>query len=134
MRPACRPGADGRRSPSITCPSCPARRQSPPRHTGPGTQLPFAGGHNFRGAGRLRGRRGQASSSGDRSTAAFPTVAAHRGGADRKLLDSLGLRLILDLRSEAEAAEHARLRARRRAAGAHLRPLRCCLWVPRDSF
>ena len=70
-----------------------AAKPAAPVHPAPGTQLPFAGATNFRELGVKWGQiyRGI-------------TTACLTSAADRKLLDSLGLRLILDLRSGTEAA------------------------------
>ena len=69
----------------------------------PGTQLPFEGGHNFRELGGYEADEGKHIKWGQ-IYRGIPTWKL-TSEADRKLLDSLGLRLILDLRSEAEAAE-----------------------------
>ena len=70
---------------------------------GLGTQLPFAGGNNFRELGGYGADEGKHVKWGQ-IYRGIPTGLL-TGAADRKLLDSLGLRLILDLRSESEAAE-----------------------------
>ena len=67
------------------------------------TQLPFAGGNNFRELGGYEADEGKHVKWGQ-IYRGIPTGLL-TGAADRKLLDSLGLRLILDLRSESEAAE-----------------------------
>ena len=72
-------------------------------HPAPGTQLPFEGGHNFRELGGYEADEGKHIKWGQ-IYRGIPTWKL-TSEADRKLLDSLGLRLILDLRSEAEAAE-----------------------------
>ncbi len=72
-----------------------------PAHPAPGTQLPFAGGTNFRELGGYEGDEGKHVKWGQ-IWRGIPT-AQLTGEADRKLLDSLGLRLILDLRSTEEA-------------------------------
>ena len=72
-------------------------------HPAPGTELPFEGGHNFRELGGYEADEGKHVRWGQ-IYRGIPTWKL-TGEADRKLLDSLGLRLILDLRSEAEAAE-----------------------------
>ncbi len=72
-----------------------------PAHPAPGTQLPFAGGNNFRELGGYEGDEGKHVKWGQ-IWRGIPT-AQLTGEADRKLLDSLGLRLILDLRSTEEA-------------------------------
>ena len=70
-------------------------------HPAPGTPLPFAGGHNFRELGGYPAHEGKHIKWGQiyRGIA----TACLTGEADRRLLDSLGLRLILDLRSRTEA-------------------------------
>ena len=72
-----------------------------PAHPAPGTQLDFAGGNNFRELGGYVGDEGKHIKWGQ-IWRGIPT-AKLTGEADRKLLDSLGLRLILDLRSTEEA-------------------------------
>ena len=72
-----------------------------PAHPAPGTQLAFAGGNNFRELGGYEADEGKHVKWGQ-IWRGIPTGAL-TGEADRKLLDSLGLRLILDLRSSAEA-------------------------------
>ena len=64
-------------------------------------QLAFAGGNNFRELGGYEADEGKHVKWGQ-IWRGIPTGAL-TGEADRKLLDSLGLRLILDLRSSAEA-------------------------------
>ena len=66
-----------------------------------GTQLPFAGGNNFRELGGYEADEGKHVRWGQ-IYRGIPTGLL-TSDADRKLLDSLGLRLILDLRSEQEA-------------------------------
>ena len=72
-----------------------------PAHPAPGTQLAFAGGNNFRELGGYEADEGKHVKWGQ-IWRGIPTGAL-TGEADRKLLDSLGLRLILDLRSSGEA-------------------------------
>ena len=72
-------------------------------HPAPGTQLPFEGGDNFRELGGYAADEGKTVKWGQ-IFRGIPTSLL-QSDADRKLLDSLGLRLILDLRSEAEAAK-----------------------------
>ena len=72
-----------------------------PTHPAPGTQLPFEGGNNFRELGGYEADEGKHVKWGQIYRGI--STGALTGEADRKLLDSLGLRLILDLRSEAEA-------------------------------
>ena len=72
-------------------------------HPAPGVQLPFEGGDNFRELGGYAADEGKTVKWGQ-IFRGIPTSLL-QSDADRKLLDSLGLRLILDLRSEAEAAE-----------------------------
>ena len=67
----------------------------------PGTQLDFAGGTNFRELGGYEADEGKHVRWGQ-IYRGIPTGLL-TSDADRKLLDSLGLRLILDLRSEQEA-------------------------------
>lgn len=69
----------------------------------PGTQLPFEGGNNFRELGGYIADEGKTIKWGQ-IFRGIPTSLLS-SNADRKLLDSLNLRLILDLRSEAEAAK-----------------------------
>lgn len=69
----------------------------------PGTQLPFEGGNNFRELGGYVADEGKTIKWGQ-IFRGIPTSLLS-SNADRKLLDSLNLRLILDLRSEAEAAK-----------------------------
>ena len=80
-----------------------AAPKAAPQHPAPGTQLPFAGGNNFRELGGYEADEGKHVKWGQ-IYRGIPTGLL-TGAADRKLLDSLGLRLILDLRSESEAAE-----------------------------
>ena len=72
-----------------------------PAHPAPGTQLAFAGGNNFRELGGYEADEGKHVKWGQ-IYRGIPTGKL-TGGADRRLLDSLGLRLILDLRSSGEA-------------------------------
>ena len=72
-----------------------------PAHPAPGTQLAFAGGNNFRELGGYLADEGKHVKWGQ-IYRGIPTGKL-TGGADRRLLDSLGLRLILDLRSSGEA-------------------------------
>ena len=72
-------------------------------HPAPGTQLPFEGGNNFRELGGYIADEGKTVKWGQ-IFRGIPT-ALLSSDADRKLLDSLNLRLILDLRSEEEAAK-----------------------------
>ena len=72
-------------------------------HPAPGTQLPFEGGNNFRELGGYLADEGKTIKWGQ-IFRGIPT-ALLSSDADRKLLDSLNLRLILDLRSEEEAAK-----------------------------
>lgn len=69
-------------------------------HPTPGTQLPFAGAKNFRELGGYEADEGKHIKWGC-IYRGVPT-ALLTSDADRAKLDSLGLRLILDLRSEAE--------------------------------
>ena len=78
-----------------------AAAKSAPAHPAPGTQLAFAGGNNFRELGGYEADEGKHVKWGQ-IYRGIPTGKL-TGEADRKLLDSLGLRLILDLRSSAEA-------------------------------
>ena len=80
-----------------------AAPKAAPQHPVPGTQLDFAGGTNFRELGGYEADEGKHVKWGQ-IYRGIPTGLL-TGAADRKLLDSLGLRLILDLRSESEAAE-----------------------------
>ena len=75
--------------------------EKPAPHPAPGTQLPFAGGNNFRELGGYPADEGKHVRWGQ-IYRGIPTGLL-TSDADRKLLDSLGLRLILDLRSEQEA-------------------------------
>ena len=72
-----------------------------PAHPAPGTQLTLEGGHNFRELGGYEADEGKHVKWGQ-IWRGIPT-AKLTSEADRKLLDSLGLRLILDLRSTEEA-------------------------------
>ena len=72
-----------------------------PAHPAPGTQLALEGGHNFRELGGYEADEGKHIKWGQ-IWRGIPT-AKLTSEADRKLLDSLGLRLILDLRSTEEA-------------------------------
>ena len=72
-------------------------------HPAPGTQLPFEGGNNFRELGGYIADEGKTVKWGQ-IFRGIPTCLLS-SDADRKLLDSLNLRLILDLRSEEEAAK-----------------------------
>ena len=72
-----------------------------PAHPAPGMQLAFAGGNNFRELGGYEADEGKHVKWGQ-IWRGIPTSQL-TGDADRKLLDSLGLRLILDLRSTEEA-------------------------------
>ena len=80
-----------------------AAAKTAPEHPAPGTQLPFAGGNNFRELGGYQADEGKTVKWGQIyrgfSTGRLTTEA------DRARLDGLGLRLILDLRSGAEAAK-----------------------------
>ena len=80
-----------------------AAAKAAPEHPAPGTQLPFAGGNNFRELGGYHADEGKTVKWGQIyrgfSTGRLTTEA------DRARLDGLGLRLILDLRSGAEAAK-----------------------------
>ena len=80
-----------------------AAAKAAPEHPVPGTQLPFAGGNNFRELGGYRADEGKTVKWGQ-IYRGFPTGRLTTE-ADRARLDGLGLRLILDLRSESEAAE-----------------------------
>ena len=72
-----------------------------PVHPAPGTQLLFEGGDNFRELGGYPADEGKTVRWGQ-IWRGIPT-ARLTGDADRAKLDALGLRLILDLRSTAEA-------------------------------
>ena len=72
-------------------------------HPAPGTQLPFEGGNNFRELGGYIADESKTVKWGQ-IFRGIPTCLLS-SDADRKLLDSLNLRLILDLRSEEEAAK-----------------------------
>ena len=78
-----------------------AAPKAAPRHPATGTQLPFAGGHNFRELGGYEADEGKHVKWGQIYRGISTGVLT--SPADRKLLDGLGLRLILDLRSKAEA-------------------------------
>ena len=80
-----------------------AAAKAAPEHPVPGTQLPFAGGNNFRELGGYRADEGKTIKWGQ-IYRGFPTGRLTTE-ADRARLDGLGLRLILDLRSGAEAAK-----------------------------
>ena len=80
-----------------------AAAKAAPEHPVPGTQLPFAGGNNFRELGGYRADEGKTVKWGQ-IYRGFPTGRLPTE-ADRARLDGLGLRLILDLRSGAEAAK-----------------------------
>ena len=80
-----------------------AAAKTAPEHPAPGTQLPFAGGNNFRELGGYRADEGKTVKWGQ-IYRGFPTGRLTTE-ADRALLDGLGLRLILDLRSGVEAAK-----------------------------
>ena len=72
-----------------------AAKPAAPVHPAPGTQLPFAGATNFRELGGYPADEGK--------TWRGVCTARLTDPADRARLDALGLRLILDLRSTAEA-------------------------------
>ena len=78
-----------------------AAAKTAPAHPEPGTQLPFAGGTNFRELGGYDGDEGKHVKWGQ-IWRGIPTGKL-TGEADRTRLDALGLRLILDLRSVEEA-------------------------------
>ena len=80
-----------------------AAAKAAPEHPAPGTQLPFAGGNNFRELGGYHADEGKTVKWGQ-IYRGFPTGRLTTE-ADRARLDGLGLRLILDLRSGAEAAK-----------------------------
>ena len=80
-----------------------AAAKAAPAHPVPGTQLDFAGGTNFRELGGYRADEGKTVKWGQ-IYRGFPTGRLTTE-ADRARLDGLGLRLILDLRSGAEAAK-----------------------------
>ena len=80
-----------------------AAPKAAPQHPAPGTQLPFAGGNNFRELGGYHADEGKTVKWGQ-IYRGFPTGRLTTE-ADRARLDGLGLRLILDLRSGAEAAK-----------------------------
>lgn len=89
--------------PSTTSRCCPA--PPPRRHRSTRLRAPscLCGREQLPGAGRLRADEGKHVKWGQ-IYRGIPTGLL-TGAADRKLLDSLGLRLILDLRSGSEAAE-----------------------------
>lgn len=72
-------------------------------HPAPGAELPFEGARNFRELGGWPAAGGKTVRWG--LFFRGPSTAGLTSPADRALLDSLGLRLILDLRSTREAAE-----------------------------
>ena len=74
--------------------------EKPAPHPAPGTQLPFAGGNNFRELGGYEADEGKHIKWGQ-IWRGIPTCKL-TGEADRAKLDALGLRLILDLRSSGE--------------------------------
>lgn len=80
-----------------------AAAKAAPEHPAPGTQLPFAGGNNFRELGGYHADEGKTVKWGQ-IYRGFPTGRLTTE-ADRARLDGLGLRLILDLRSSVEAAK-----------------------------
>ena len=80
-----------------------AAAKTAPEHPAPGTQLPFAGGNNFRELGGYCADEGKTVKWGQ-IYRGFPTGRLTTE-ADRARLDGLGLRLILDLRSGVEAAK-----------------------------
>ena len=80
-----------------------AAAKTAPEHPAPGTQLPFAGGNNFRELGGYRADEGKTVKWGQ-IYRGFPTGRLTTE-SDRARLDGLGLRLILDLRSGVEAAK-----------------------------
>ena len=80
-----------------------AAAKAAPEHPAPGTQLPFAGGNNFRELGGYHADEGKTVKWGQ-IYRGFPTGRLTTE-ADRARLDGLGLRLILDLRSGVEAAK-----------------------------
>ena len=77
-----------------------AAAKAAPEHPVPGTQLPFAGGNNFRELGGYEADEGKHVKWGQ-IWRGIPTCKL-TGEADRAKLDALGLRLILDLRSSGE--------------------------------
>ena len=77
-----------------------AAPKAAPQHPAPGTQLPFAGGNNFRELGGYEADEGKHIKWGQ-IWRGIPTCKL-TGEADRAKLDALGLRLILDLRSSGE--------------------------------
>ena len=77
-----------------------AAAKAAPEHPAPGTQLPFAGGNNFRELGGYEADEGKHIKWGQ-IWRGIPTCKL-TGEADRAKLDALGLRLILDLRSSGE--------------------------------
>ena len=72
-----------------------------PERPAPGTELPFAGGHNFRDLGGYLAGEGKHVRWGQIYRGISTGQLA--GAEDRARLDRLGLRLILDLRSTGEA-------------------------------
>ena len=80
-----------------------AAAKTAPEHPAPGTQLPFAGGNNFRELGGYHADEGKTVKWGQ-IYRGFPTGRLTTE-SDRARLDGLGLRLILDLRSGVEAAK-----------------------------
>ena len=80
-----------------------AAAKAAPEHPAPGTQLPFAGGNNFRELGGYHADEGKTVKWGQ-IYRGFPTGRLTTE-SDRARLDGLGLRLILDLRSGVEAAK-----------------------------
>ena len=78
-----------------------AAAKAAPVHPAPGTQLPFAGGTNFRELGGYVADEGKTVKWGQ-IYRGIPTGLL-TSEDDRARLDGLGLRLILDLRSAAEA-------------------------------
>ncbi len=80
-----------------------------PVHPAPGTHLPFAGGTTSGSWAAIRPTRASTSSGADLPRHPHGLLTS---AADRELLDCLGLRLILDLRSGAEAAEASRTMCR----------------------
>ncbi len=78
-----------------------AAAKAAPVHPAPGTQLPFAGGTNFRELGGYPADEGKTVRWGQ-IYRGIPTGLL-RSKEDRARLDGLGLRLILDLRSTPEA-------------------------------
>ncbi len=76
-------------------------KKAAPEHPAPGTQLPFAGGNNFRELGGYPADEGKTVRWGQ----IYRGISTGHltGETDRARLDALGLRLILDLRSAEEA-------------------------------